>query len=280
MTVSEAFERYIFDEIKLKARSPKTARNYRSVLNSFIDCNGDIPVEVITYDCVIRWKMHMDYKGHQVSTISSNLSKLREVLKYLRKRQYNVLEAKDVELPKVPIKEVVWLEPKEVLTMIDHASNLRDKAIISTLFSTGARISEVLSLDTDSILNCRAQVIGKGSKLISLHFDTKALERIQAYLDTRNDNIPALFISGQYRRITVSRVEQIIHKVAAEAGISKNVTPHTLRHSFATDMLMNGADIRTTQEHLNHNSIVTTQRYVHVSKSHKDDTYNRHHTVL
>ena len=280
MTISEAFERYIFDEIKLKGGADKTARNYRTVLSCFMVCNGDIPVSLITYDSVIRWKMQMDYKGMQLSTMSSYLSKLREVLKYLKKRGYTVIDHRDIELPRVPIKEAVWLVPAEVRAMLDATDCSRDKAIIASLFSSGGRVSEVLSLNRDSIQNAKAQVIGKGSKLITLHFDKTALGLIDEYLATRKDRIPALFISGQYRRITVSRVEQIMHKIAAEAGIEKNVTPHTFRHSFATDLLMNGADMRTTQEQLNHASIITTQRYTHVSRSRKDDSYAKHHTVL
>ena len=280
MIVSEAFTRYTFDEIKLKGGAKKTIQNYKSTLNSFIEVNGDIPVEFITYDCVIRWKMQMDYKGHQPSTMSSRLSGLREVLKYLKKHGNNVLDHRDVELPRVPLKEVVWLLPEEIREIIESCTSVRDKALIASLFSSGGRVSEVLSLNRDSIVDGKARTTGKNSKLITLYFDKTALRYIKEYLDSRSDKIPALFISGQYRRITVSRVEQIVHTVAAEAGIEKNVTPHVFRHSFATDLITNGSDMRAAQEHLNHSSIVTTQRYLHVSKGRKDETYDRHHTVL
>lgn len=280
MLVSEAFDHFIFEEIKLKQLSEKTARNYHSSAQSFIACNGDIPVGLITYDSVVRWKMQLDYEGKQTSTISSYLTDLRSVLRYLKKRQHDVLDYRDIELPKLKVKEAVWCEPHEIAAMIEAATTLRDKALISTLFSTGARVSEVLSLNRDSILGGRAHTIGKGSKLITLRFDPTTLKRIDDYLATRKDKIPALFISGQYRRITVSRVEQIVHVLAAEAGIEKNVTPHTLRHSFATDLLLNGADLRTTQEQLHHSSISTTQRYTHITTKRLDDSHRNHHTVI
>lgn len=280
MTIGEAFERFIFDEIKLRNGADKTARNYSSVLNSFVTACGDVPVELITYDTIIRWKMYMDSTGNQPSSMSSSLSKLRQVFRYLIRHSVKVIDPRDIELPKVFVKEAEWLTVKEIRAMLDSASSLRDKALISALFSSGGRVSEVLSLDRDSIQNNKAQVVGKGSKLITLYFDDSAMKHINAYLESRSDKLKPLFISGQYRRITVSRVEQIMHILAGEAVIEKNVTPHVFRHSFATDLLTNGADVIVAKELLNHSSVQTTQRYLHVATSRKEQSYAQKHTKL
>lgn len=280
MLISEAFKAYILEEIKLKHGADKTRRNYVTALNSLLKATGDVPVEFVTHQTIIMWKMSMDKSGMQASTIKTNLCKLRSVLKYLRKHNYQVIDSRDIDLPKVIRNERTWLEIDEIKQMIDATTNLRDKALIHALFSSGARISEVLSLNRDSIQNGKAEVLGKGNKWITLYFDETTQRVINDYLTTRKDAIPALFISGQYRRITVSRVEQILHILSAEAGIDKNVTPHVFRHSFATDLLLNGADLRTVQEQLNHSNITTTQIYTHITKSRKEESYRQHHTTL
>lgn len=280
MTISEAFERFIFDEIKLRGGAEKTAQNYLSALRSFVRSSGDVPIELISYDTVIRWKMYLSDTGKQPSSIKSSLTALRQVLRYQRKHGSNVIDYRDIELPKVIRKEAVYLEVAELREIINCTTNLRDKALISAVFDCGGRISEVLSLNRDSIHDNKAQVYGKGSKLITLRFSDSVMEYINEYLDSRKDHLPPLFISGQYRRITVSRVEQILHCLAAEAGIEKNVTPHTLRHSFATDLLMNGADLTEVKEQLHHSSITTTQIYTHYSKGRNEETYKKRHSVL
>lgn len=280
MTLTEAFTLYTFEEVKLKGGAEKTLRNYNTVLNSILSALADIPIEMIDHQAVIRWKMHMHSKGKQPSTIKSELGKLRQILKYLKDHNYKVMDYRDIDLPRVVRKESTWLDVDEIKLMIEACTNIRDKAIVMALFSSGGRISEVLSLNRNSIVDGKAEVLSKGSKWVTLYFDNNTIRTINEYLDSRNDKIPALFISGQYRRITVSRVEQIFHVLEAEAGIEKNVTPHVMRHSFATDLLTNGADLKTVQEHLNHSSIMTTMVYAHMSKGRKDETYKKHHTIL
>lgn len=280
MKVSETFEWYTFEEVKLRGGAEKTIKNYMSAGRSFIECNGDIPIELITLSTISRWKMDCMDRGLQPATVKSNLSCLRQVLRHLRRHGHNVIDYRDVDLPKVKRKEAVWLEIPELKAIIDNTKSIRDKAIISTVYSCGGRIGEVLSLNRDSIQDGKAQVIGKGGRLNTLRFDNATLRLIQEYLDTRTDKIPALFISGQYRRITVQRVEQILHIAAGEAGIEKNVTPHVLRHTFATDLRRNGADLLSVMKQLNHNSIQTTQIYTHVGTEMADESYQKHHTKL
>lgn len=279
MLVSDAFTHFSIER-KLNGGSEKTARNYRSVLNSLLAATDDIAVELLTYEHLLRWKMKLDAEGKSPTTISSNLSSLREVLKYLRKHGLNVIDPRDIELPRKIVREPDYLDRPEVRDMIECAIRPRDKALIATLWSTGGRISEVLSFDRDTVKDGQAVVLGKGSKYVTLYIDYYAQKLIDHYLDERTDKLPPLFISGQMRRLTVSRAEQVINQIAAETGITKHVTPHTFRHSYATDLLKNGADLRSVQTLLHHSQITTTMRYTHVSDKAKEEAYKRHHLPL
>lgn len=279
MTLSEAFSHYCRTEITLKGGADKTRRNYTTAQNSLLTAIGDLPVQLLTLEHVHSWIEYMQSLGHQPSTIKSSLTCLRCVFKCLKKQQYRVIDWRDIELPKVPRKKHVVLDYSEVQEMIDAAANPRDKAIVACLFATGCRISELLNLNRGDIINGEAVVLGKGSKLRPVFFDKTALEALQSYLDTRHDNIPALFISGQYRRITVCRVEQILHVLAAEAGIDKNVTPHVFRHSTITDYIQNGAPMGIVQRMAGHSSIKTTMDiYTHVSDDTLRDVAKRYHS--
>lgn len=279
MTLSQAFANYCRLEITLKGGADKTRRNYQTAINSFSAVIGDLPVQLITLEHVQAWVDYMQSLGHQPSSVKSSLSHMRCVFKFLRKQQFRVIDYRDIELPKVPKKKHEVLDYSEVQSMIDAATNLRDKAIVACLFSTGCRISELLNLNRGDIQNGEATVLGKGSKLRPVFFDKTALEALESYLDTRHDNIPALFISGQYRRITVCRVEQILHVLAAEAGIEKNVTPHVFRHSTITDYIQNGAPMGIVQRMAGHDSIKTTlDIYTHVSDDTLRDVAKRYHT--
>lgn len=278
MLISEAFQRYIF-ESKLNGAAVKTGRNYTSTLNCMLKGCGDLPIELLDYDYVIRWKMYMDYEGMQSSTISGNLSKLRQVLKYVRRHNINVIDPRDIELPRVLVKEPDYIEASDAQQMINCAILPRDKALVATLWSTGGRISEVLSINRNDMANNQSVVLGKGGKYVTLYIDKRAERLIRDYLDTRRDKLPYVFISGQMRRLTVQRAEQIVNQIAGELGMEKRVTPHTFRHSFATDLLVNGADIRTVQTLLHHANVTTTMRYTHVSDKRKEEGYQKYHSI-
>ena len=170
-------------------------------------------------------------------------------------------------------------------------SGLRDRAIIELLYSSGLRVSELVNLNRDSINLERREfmVRGKGSKDRPIFVSKSAADRLQDYLDARTDSLPALFLnnsrntqavdtSGNYRRMTARSVERIVEKYARLAGITKHVSPHTLRHSFATDLLMNGADLRSVQTMLGHADISTTQIYTHVTDAHLKEIHEKFHS--
>jgi site-specific recombinase XerD len=214
---------------------------------------------------------------------------------YLSKRDIKSLSPEKIELPKITRKQVTFLDIDEVKLLMsaihdESEIDLRNRAIIELLFSSGLRVSELVSLNKGSINLKRKEftVRGKGNKDRLVFISEKAAQSLSSYLQKRLDNLPPLFLSysrnnisandGSYRRITARSIQRIIEKYAKIAGLTKHVTPHTMRHSFATDLLMNGADIRSVQTMLGHSSIVTTQVYTHITDSHLKDAYEHFHS--
>ena len=290
-------------------RSRKTIDNYRLYLERFVEISLEITnkdsigPKDITKDLLRKYRLKLNRYGSKngeedlkVITQAYHLIALRGFLKYLAKRDIKSLDPSLVELPHVVRRQVTFLhfdEVEDMLAQIDTAteSGLRDRAIIELLYSGGLRVSELVSLDRGSINLERREfmVRGKGSKDRPIFISQSAADRVQDYLDARTDSLPALFLnnsrntqvvdtSGNYRRITARSVERIVDKYARLAGITKHVSPHTLRHSFATDLLMNGADLRAVQSMLGHADISTTQIYTHVTDAHLREIHEKFHS--
>jgi site-specific recombinase XerD len=191
---------------------------------------------------------------------------------------------------------VTFLQPEELERMfnavqVNDESGLRDRAMLELLFSSGLRVSELVGLNRDHINTKRREfmVRGKGQKDRPIFIDETAANYVDEYLQARTDSLPALFISyrdtipqqldttGDFRRLTPRSVQRIIKKYALKAGITKKVTPHTMRHSYATDLLMNGADLRSVQSLLGHSNISTTQVYTHVTDQHLKEVHEKFH---
>lgn len=282
-------------------RSAKTAENYRLYLERFIEFTEDTVVDKITSEMVRKYRLWLNrYKNNnddELATItqSYHLIALRGFLGYLSKRDIASLSPQKIELPKTTRKQVTFLHYDEIERMIEHidVSNelgLRDRALVELLFSSGLRVSELVNLDRDHINTKRREfmVRGKGQKDRPIFISNTAAHHVENYLASRADSLVPLFLSysrnsslnntGDFRRLTPRSVQRLITHYARLAGITKHVSPHTMRHSFATDLLMNGADIRSVQIMLGHSNISTTQVYTHVTDQHLKEIYDKFHS--
>lgn len=288
-------------EIEL-SRSPKTIENYGRVLSKFFFWGSITAPEDITLEKVRAYRIWMNRAENdrmeplRKSTQNLHVVVLRSFLKFLAKEDIATVPAEKIEIGKTPDRQVDFLELEEVGRLLSSAGGdslrgRRDRAILELLFSAGLRVSELTSLDRDQINLKKGEfsVRGKGSKLRVVFLSDDARDAIARYLEKRTDMDPALFISipkkgegkerigGKGLRLTERSVQRLVRAYATKAGIVKDVHPHTLRHSFATDLLQNGADIRSVQAMLGHSSITTTQIYTHVTNERLREIHEKFH---
>ncbi len=281
-------------------RSQKTITNYDHYLTRLQDFAGDINITDITPDLVRKWRLWLNRLGTntsdeiQKSPQNYHLIALRSFLKYCAKRDISTMPADKIELARVVRKQVTFLSPEELQQLFDQPNTntiagLRDRAILELLFSSGLRISELVGLNRTQINLKRREfsVRGKGQKDRPIFVSEEAVKWIEAYLAKRQDNDQALFIrysgqkavdrSGNYARLSSRSIQRMIARYARLAGLIKHITPHSLRHSFATDLLMNGADLRSVQALLGHSNIATTQIYTHITDPHLKNVHEQFH---
>lgn len=300
MYVSELIQDFIEHVEVERGRSAKTAENYKLYLSRLVEFAGDIEVEKITGELVRKWRLwlnrYKNFNDDELATITQgyHLIALRSFLTYCSKRDIATLTPEKIELPKVRRKQVSFLSGEEVQRLlasipVNTEPGLRDYAIALLLYSSGLRVSELANLNRDHINLKRREfmVRGKGQKDRPVFISEDAAKAVQAYLDHRKDSLPALFIryggheavdtSGDFKRLTPRSIQRLISQYAKLAGITKHVSPHTLRHSYATTLLTNGADLRSVQAMLGHSNIATTQIYTHVTDPHLREVYERYH---
>ena len=281
-------------------RSQKTIENYDHYLTRLVDFAGDIKVDQIDPEMIRKWRLWLNRLGTNTSdelqktTQNYHLIALRSFLKFCAKRGIDTLPADKIELARTKRVQVTFLNEEEMERLLaqpdtSQESGLRDRAILELLFSSGLRVSELVALNKDHINLKRLEfmVRGKGQKDRPIFISEEAAEWIQKYLDKRIDNSTPLFIrvggskeisrSGNHKRLTARSVQRMVSNYARLAGITKHVSPHTLRHSFATDLLMNGADLRSVQAMLGHSNIATTQIYTHVTDPHLKKVHTQFH---
>lgn len=301
MYVSELILDYVESLEVEGGRSAKTAENYKLYLERFVEFTNDIHVEKITAEIIRKYRLWLNRyinpnsEGLSTLTQSYHLIALRGFLKYLGERNIPSLPADKIKLPKVSRKQVNFLHYDEVTRLLeavkgDDESALRDRAIIELLFSSGLRVSELVNLNRGHVNTKRREfmVRGKGQKDRPVFISKSAADKVDEYLATRIDNLPPLFLSysrnnianqtGDYRRLTARSIQRMIAKYGRLAGLTKHVHPHAMRHAFATDLLMNGADLRSVQSMLGHANIATTQVYTHVTDEHLRDVHERFHS--
>ena len=286
-------------------RSRYTTRNYELYLSRVTEFGGEeLKPEDITPEWLRQYRLWLNRymtdrkKGLSVTTQNYHLIAFRGFLKYLSKRGIKSLDPVLVELPRTHRPQVTFLHVDEIDRILaeiplDSETGLRDRAILELLFSSGLRVSELINLNRDHVNLERREfmVRGKGQKDRPVFISDQAAEAISDYLAERHDKLPALFLNNSRnrpdadmkndeRRLTSRSVERIVNKYVRLAGITKHVTPHTLRHSFATDLLMNGADLRSVQSLLGHSNISTTQIYTHVTDPHLREIHEKFHSEV
>jgi site-specific recombinase XerD len=289
-----------------RGRSSLTVREYRHYLKRFLDwLTANTAVTSPAYvdlELVRRYRLYLAHfrnrNGAPLQRITQtyHIIALRAFLRYLLvQRDIPTLSPDKIELPKQSTRSVAFLNSEQVERLlnspkIEDEIGLRDKTILETLFSTGLRVSELVSLNRDQIDLERREfsVRGKGDKLRVVFLSDTAAHWLERYLRTRKDNFKPLFIrysgkvdakkDGEKMRLTARSVEEIVSKYAKRCGLPMEVTPHTLRHSFATDLLIGGADLRSVQEMLGHESIRTTQVYTHVTNKHLKEVHQAFHS--
>jgi len=289
-------------EIELD-RSPRTIENYYRSLEKFFGMAKIKHPEDITLERIRQYRIQLNRamtdrnEPLRKSTQTYHVVVLRSFLKYLSREDIPTVPAEKIEVGKTPTRQVDFLELEEMERLLAAASGtslraLRDRAILELFFSAGLRVSELTSLDREHVNLHKGEfsVRGKGSKLRIVFLSDAARDAIARYLDKRRDMDPALFIAVPVSkkgfvkergstdlRLTGRSVQRLVKRYAAKAGIVKDVHPHTLRHSFATDLLQNGADIRSVQAMLGHASITTTQIYTHVTNEHLREIHETFH---
>ena len=287
-----------------KNQSLKTIENYRHYLKRFADWFGEkkLPGE-ITIDTVQSFRLFLnrleDENGKQLLTIKTqnyHIIALRAFLKYLIKNDVDTLAPEKIDLSKIPDRVVEYLNRDELERLfrevdVSRVQGLRDRAILEMLYSTGLRVSELVGLNRAQVDLDRREfmVRGKGRKTRVVFLSGRAVDAIRMYMNARDDNFDPLFLNyrharagdditmGEKRRLSTVMVEYLVRNYARRAGIIKKVTPHVLRHSFATEMLINGADIRSVQEMLGHSSITTTQIYTHLTNKRLREVHEKFH---
>ena len=280
----------------------KTVENYDRYLTRYfaqmdIGAVADITEESVrTFRLWLNRQPGSDAGSMKRRTQNYYMIALRAFLKFLRKRGIESLSPEKIELAKLPERQIdiitatefarLLASPRDALAKehdpIKRRILLRDSAILELLFSTGLRVAELCALNSDLDLSRdELSVRGKGEKVRVVFISVAAKEAVGAYLKVRDDMEEALFVDGRpdkLHRIGPRDVQRHLKKYVARAGITNKVTPHTLRHLFATDLLANGADIRSVQQLLGHASINTTQIYTHITDSHLRDIHKKYHS--
>jgi len=293
---AEDAKRQFLEYIEIeRGRAVKTVENYDHYLTRYFAQMKIKDVSDISEQNIREFRLWLN---RQPGTAAGSMKRrtqnyymiaLRAFLKFLRKREIASISPERIELAKLPERQLDLITPAELTRLMEAArgpelKGVRDTAILELFFSTGLRVSELCALNSDIDLSQDSfSVRGKGDKVRVVFISPTAKSAVTAYLKARKDMAEALFVNipiGKAipSRLTPRSVERIIKRCAIKAGITKKMTPHVLRHVFATDLLNNGADIRSVQQLLGHASINTTQIYTHITDSHLKEIYRKYHS--
>jgi site-specific recombinase XerD len=297
LSIKQEFLEYV--EIE-KGRSLKTVENYDRYLTRFFDKAEIKNPKDITEQNIREFRLWLNRQPGVRDTMKRRtqnyyLIALRSFLKYLAKRGITALAPEKIELAKAETRELDLMSAEELSRLLNapdtsEVKGLRDKAILELFFSTGLRVSELVSLKRElDLTKDEFSIRGKGDKVRVVFISDEARKAVKSYLDKRDDMDDALFVQVPNKagknvlakkdsmRLSARSIERIVKHYATKAGISRKVTPHVIRHSFATDLLSNGADLRSVQALLGHANITTTQVYTHVTDKHLREIHKNFH---
>ncbi len=301
ITELQKLKRQFLEYIEIeKGRALKTVENYDHYLSRFLEYSKITKPENISAEKIREFRLWLNRQstgnnkqsGKTLSKKTQNyyMIALRAFLKYLAKNGIKSLAPEQIELAKVPERTLDLITPTELSRFLeapqgDDLKSLRDKAILELLFSTGLRVSELCSLTNDIDFDAgEFSIRGKGGKVRVVFISDTARSAVKKYLNARKDMNDALFVhigkeikEKEPQPLARRSIERIVKHYAIKAGISKKVTPHVVRHSFATDLLSNGADLRSVQVLLGHANIATTQIYTHVTDTHLKEIHKKFH---
>jgi integrase/recombinase XerD len=279
MRISEAFNLYLEDYIRFKNQSTRIEESHEFCERTLIYEIGDKQIEELTLADIRRWRNELSKTRH-INTVRNYITRLRAVLNYCSIRGVQCLDVRLVPIPKREATVPTFLSSEQVDAMISHAYNVRNAFIVSLIYSSGIRLSELIALNRGQIQHRRFTVIGKGSKPRLCFIDERTENLMDQYFATREDHESALVVSYESKhRMTATNIQLLIRNSAKRAGIKDKVTPHTLRHSFATNFLQNNGNMRYLAELLGHASLETTQMYAHVVNNDLQSAYEKYHTI-
>jgi site-specific recombinase XerD len=279
MRISEAFDMYRDDYIRLKNQSKRTEEIHEACKRLLLTNMDDKPIEQLELADVRDWIEKIKH-GRANNSVRVYVIRLRAVLTYLDIRGVKCLDARLVPVPKRDATVPTFLTESEVTAMITAAYSLRNAFIVSLIYSSGIRLSELIRLNRGQIRDKSFTVIGKGNKPRLCFIDDRTERLMERYLASRDDRNDALVVSSEFKqRMTATNIQLLVRNTAIRAGINKKVTPHTLRHSFATNFLRNNGNMRYLADLLGHSSLETTQMYAHVVNQDLRNAYVKCHSI-
>lgn len=285
MLISEAFEAYR-EVCVFKNQSAKTEEAVVITKRLALAYFGNPDIETISFPMIRKWKIDLE-KTRSQSTVRGYIIKLRLVLLHCKSLGLDVVDPSSIPVPKRSDTAPDFLAPEEVKKLISSVETpfvpeiaaLRNKAMIALLYASGIRVSEMCQLDRNSLYDGGFTVLGKGKKPRLCFYDNRSQVYIEKYLSLRRDREHALFVTQDKKRIKPGAVQFIFREVADRSGINKKITPHILRHSFATNLLRNNTNMRHVQVLLGHESLQTTQMYSHVVDTELQEIYKKGHSI-
>lgn len=279
MLISQAFDSYERNYMAIRHQSIRICQTHAVTRRMLIEILGDKDMADITVEDIGKWVKELR-KRRCSNTVRNYIVRLRVVTEYLALIDVPCIKTALIPIPKREATIPAFLTADDVTKMIECSYNIRNAFVISLLYSSGIRLSEMIQLNRNSIVDHKFTVVGKGKKARLCFIDDRTEKLMGQYLKSRDDNSEALIVSAQNKaRMTPTNVQLLIKNSAIRAGIDKRVTPHTLRHSFATNFLKNNGNIRYLSTMLGHASLDTTMMYTHVVDNDLEAQYKRFHTI-